>query len=94
MNELLIAVLVFVPFLLGALLLYFSRFIIGRMEKYSFSKDQALVLFGVFLLVLSWGVLPLVFKVYIRELFGAGVGILLADWVMNWGRIVKRYRHS
>ena len=87
MNEIVIIAFLFSMLFIGALFLYFFEFVIGRMEKYFLSRDEALVFFGVVIIGLSM-------LSYIPRLFGAGVGILFADWVLNWERIVKRYRRS
>jgi len=90
MNEILWIALIFGMLSIGALLLYFVKVIMGRMEKYFLSRDEALIFVGVVLMALS--LLSSSFALYVPELFGAGVGILFADWILNWERIVERYR--
>jgi len=87
MNEILAIALIFAMLLIGALFLYFIKFIIGRMEKYFLSREESLLFIGVVLI--AAGILSGFVGV-----FGAGAGILFADWVLNWERIVERYKHS
>ncbi len=85
MNEILVIALIFGMLSIGALLLYFVKVIIGKMEKYFLSKDETLVFIGVVLIALG------LLSGYLG-LLGAGSGILFADWILNWERIVERYR--
>ena len=85
MNEILVIALIFVMLSIGALLLYFVKVVIGKMEKYFLSTEETLVFIGVALIAVGWisGV---------GTLFGAGIGIIFTDWILNWERIVERYR--
>jgi hypothetical protein len=85
MNEILVIALIFAVLSIGALLLYFVKVIIGRMEKYFLSKDETLVFIGVVLITVGF------LSGYIG-LLGAGSGILFSDWILNWERIVEKYR--
>jgi len=87
MNEILIIALIFAMLLTCALVLYFIKFIIGKIEKYFLSREEALVVIGVILLTVG---IPL----GSMGLLGAGVGILFADWVLNWEKLKERYRQS
>lgn len=93
MNEILGIALLFAVLLVGALFLYLIKRIIERTEKYFLSREESLVFFGVLLMVLSQLLPVFGFGFYIPELFGTGAGILIADWILNWERIVERYRH-
>jgi hypothetical protein len=85
MSEILLIPLFFAVLLLvSVLFLYFVKFVIGRMEKYFLTREEVLIVIGVALMAVG---IP--FGVGI--LFGAGAGILFADWILNWERIVERY---
>ena len=86
--------LVLAMLLFGALLLYFIKHIIKRTEKYFLSREESLVFFGVLLMVLSQLLPVFGLGFYIPEVFGVGAGILIADWILNWERIVERYRQA
>ncbi len=88
MYEIIVLVSIFVVFLIGALLLYFIKFIIGRMEKRFMSREESLVVFGLALMIAGW----LFGNPLGISLLWMGIGILFADWILNWERIVERYR--
>lgn len=84
MNAILIIALIFAMLLIGALVLYFIKLIIGRIEKYFLSREESLVVFGVVLMVMGW--------LLYNPLLWMGIGILFADWILNWEKIVERFR--
>jgi len=88
MYEILVIALVFAMLLIGVLFLYFIKFIIGRAAKYFLNREESLVVFGLALMIIGW------LWLIVNPLFWMGVGILFADWVLNWEKIVERYRHS
>jgi len=80
---LVIIALVFGMLIIGALFLYFIRFIIRKTEKYFLSREESLIAFGVILMAVGWfGFNPLLWF---------GIGILFADWILNWERITERF---
>ena len=76
--------LFFVMLAVGVLFLYFIKVVIGKME-YFLNKEETLVFIGVALIATGW-------ILGVEILFGAGIGIIFADWILNWDRIVERYR--
>jgi hypothetical protein len=77
--------LFFVMLAVGVLFLYFIKVVIGKMEKYFLSREETLVFIGVALIATGW-------ILGVEILFGAGIGIIFADWILNWDRILERYR--
>jgi len=84
MNEIIGLATIFAVLLMGALVLYFIKFIIGRMGKKFLSKEESLVVFGLALMIIGW--------LLGNPILWMGIGILFADWVLNWEDIVERYR--
>jgi len=80
--------LIFAVLLIGALFLYFSKFIIRRAEKHFLSREESLVVFGLALMIIGW-----LFgnPLGLPSLLWMGIGILFADWILNWERIVRRF---
>jgi len=68
MNEILVIALIFVMLSIGALLLYFVKVIIGKMEKYFLSTEETLIFIGVALIAAGW-------ILGVGTLFGAGIAI-------------------
>jgi hypothetical protein len=94
MYEIIVLVSIFAVFLIGALLLYFIKFIIGRIEKRFMSREESLVVFGLALMIVGLFFSPLGMggNPFGVSLLWMGIGILFADWILNWERIVERYR--
>ncbi len=84
MIQIVVVALLFAILAVGALLLYFIKVTIGKVERYFLSREETLVFIGVVLI--SAG---LIFGLW--SLFGAGIGMIFTDWILNWERIVERY---
>lgn len=84
MIQIVVVALFFVILAVGALLLYFIKVTIGKVERYFLSREETLVFIGVVLI--SAG---LIFGLW--SLFGAGIGMIFTDWILNWERIVEKY---
>jgi len=83
MNGILVIALIFAMLSIGALFLYFIKFIIRRIEKKFLNREESLVVFGLALMVIGW--------LLVDPLLWMGIGILFADWILNWERIVERF---